>query len=181
MNDIFIPLSSISHLPVLKYILNTFSVKNVLEFGVGYGSTKLFLAHECKLTSIESDFNWCQKFSHNVIHCRPREYIIEKLYDLVFIDCHPSEDRLDCLQKAFSHTSLIVVHDTEPISENEYGYSNVKIPLGWSYLDCTINSCWTTIFTNKSKIIKLLQNMQQFDDQVIIDIVKSSFTKKDKN
>lgn len=180
MNDIFIPLESISHLPVLKYILDNCYIKNVLEYGLGYGSTKLFLAHGCDVTSIESDPRWVRKFSHNIIHSRPVDYTISGRYDLIFIDCHPSKDRVVCLNKAFDHTSIIVAHDTEPPSEPEYGYSRAVLPPEWSWLDCKIKSCWTTVFTCDRKVLQILENMPTFGDDEIIQICQIANGNKEK-
>lgn len=174
ISDTFIPLDSISHLPVLKYILDNLPIKSVLEYGLGYGSTKLFLSHKCELTSVESDPVWCQKFSHNIIHCRPADYIINGAYDLIFIDCHPSEDRVHCLQKAFGHTSIIVAHDTQPSSENEYGYSKIKIPTDWQWLDCQLKDCWTTVFTNDPNVLEVLKMMSVFNDDDLIKICQET-------
>jgi hypothetical protein len=171
----FTPLVAISHLPVLDYVLRTLPVKKVLEFGVGHGSTKLFLAHECQVTSVETDKAWADKFKHHVIVSD--NYLISGRYDLVLIDNHPSNKRIEYLEQAFNFTNLVIAHDTEPASENEYSYSKVQVPNGWRFLDCQVMPTWTTIFTDKLEWLPILQQMPTFTEQDVQDLFINSWRK----
>lgn len=50
-----------SHVPVNQALLDTYDIKGVVEFGVGYHSTPLFIKQSPKVLAIETDREWIQK------------------------------------------------------------------------------------------------------------------------
>lgn len=131
---------------------------SVVEFGVGYGSSYLFLDRECDLLSVESDPEWTARFRHKVVD---DSYRISKEIDLVLVDCHPSSMRAQRLQESFRWAKTVVVHDTEPGSEKEYRFSSVKIPVGWLRANVTVAHTWTSVFSRDPMTIAKVNAWQR--------------------
>lgn len=136
-------------------------IKSVFEFGSGLGSTPIFLEGSSEVHSVEMQSEeWFQAVQKELGHNKHFKYEIMmgptdaityfsnlgKRYDLVFVDCHVSS-RPECINEAFKFTNIVATHDTETSS---YGWDRILKPEGWTRLDYTLESPWTTIFFNES-------------------------------
>lgn len=113
-----------THLPVLERLLSERRIADVLEFGCGLFSTRLFHERGCCVTSIEMQHaEWAERVRHALpgadvrLALGPQTWmsLVESLkprYDMIFVDGH-GDSRPDCLMWAKDRTDLIVAHDTE--------------------------------------------------------------------
>jgi len=124
-----------SHQPVLVHLLNTIKQGNVLEFGTGYNSTPLMHIicglQGRHLTSLETDQEWFNKFTHyksesHEMFCMEektiREWndsIFDKKFSIAFIDGAPAELRQPFIEKIKDNVDYFVVHDTECVVESK--------------------------------------------------------------
>jgi hypothetical protein len=158
-----------SHLPVLQLIADTISLDKTLEFGSGEYSTKFFLAHSAKHTSIEMYYAegeqkrmdskfWYEK-SLTFQSEKYTPFLFEstdavqylknstETFDMIFVD---ADMRSQCVNEAFAHTETVVAHDTE----QKWGqWQNVVMPEGWVRFTRTQEEgCWTTVWTSSIAI-----------------------------
>ena len=118
-----------SHRPVLEMILDTGTISNVLEFGIGWGSTPLFVEKCESLVSVESnDLAWLERVSESVGDCKNWEKVIalgpcrwmvelprqfpDRQYELVFVDGHGDSRHAQMLY-GFCVAPVVVCHDTQ--------------------------------------------------------------------
>lgn len=168
-----------SHLYILKEIIRTLKPKKILETGMGFDSTKLFLDNEIDTTSIEMQSSeWYDKvykeYKEN-IYFKP--YLLlgtsdaivfinsSKKFDFIFIDGH-GYNRWEQINVSFKHTDLIITHDTEAMV---YEWENTVLPEGWMWIDFIEVSPWTAVLTNNLEKISSLLTYNHRAYQTIIN------------
>ncbi len=153
-----------SHIPVLEYIFARLNPTRILEFGMGYYSTKFFMNRDIELTSVETDYNWADKFrtdcnARHDIHVQPcDEFQVPVDIHLLFVDCNPLDVRRVCVQHGIeADVRIIVAHDTEPESECNYSYNKIILPDGWERVDYMKNTVWTSIFSSDPEVLRVMK------------------------
>jgi hypothetical protein len=151
---------------ILKSLVKILKPNKVLETGMGFGSTKFFVDNGIHTTSIEmQSCDWyekvCKEIKDNGLFTSYLSLgtsgvveIIDSLdrFDFIFVDGH-GENRWEQINTSFRHTNVIVTHDTEAMV---YEWQNTKLPPGWSWIDFTGVSPWTSILTDNLDIISSL-------------------------
>ena len=147
----------VSHLSVLIRCLQSTEIGDVLELGMGIGSTPVMheLCRRRRLVSYENDPNWYQKFA---CFAKPwhEMYFVEKWEDakleqpwgVALVDNHPSEERPKSILRLKDWADIIVVHDTEPRKDKHYG-SRAVFPEFRSCLEYTDFEPHTTVLSNR--------------------------------
>jgi hypothetical protein len=142
-----------SHLPVLEKICSTFNIKNLLEFGPGNYSTKLFVSKCETVLSIEQDSqDWYEKMKSEVASpnwqirfCKDINPLLifdefdkaGKKFDLVFSD-GACETRCLIANLAMErNVPLVLLHDAEKI--NYYKWNLLDIPENYARFDYRSN------------------------------------------
>lgn len=153
-----------THLPILEQIINNFDIKTVVETGMGFFSTKLFIDNCDKIISIEMQSDeWFDKIcfeykdSKNFLPLKmigtigACEYLssIKDRYDLIFIDGH-GDNRWQQINSSFDISDLIVVHDTE---SEAYRWNLVRLPKEWKWYDIENFHPKTSVITKRQDII----------------------------
>lgn len=131
-----------SHIPVLEFLFKKFSIKKILEFGVGNYSTIFFREKGFGLLiSIDNDKKWAEKFINNkpdnhfiISHEDDKSYMVDILenFDLIFVDGHPAESRIDFINKNIYKTDILVFHDSQ---HRKLKVKDIIIPSGYSRFD----------------------------------------------
>ena len=158
-----------THQDILHFLIKECNVDNVLETGMGSYSTRLFVENAGNVTSLEmQNQEWYQKIKEefmNVSNFNPvlrldqseaYKFLDEQSgpYDLVFVD--GALDRWRQVNKLFSKTKLMAVHDTEA---DGYLWKRVNLPSGWHWVDIKVHSPWTAVLTEDLSLIeKIKQN-----------------------
>jgi len=146
-----------THLKYLELIIDFCpDIENVVEFGMGYYSTKLFVDRVKKVTSIEMQTKeWFNKIESEfkdhakwtpVALIGPFEFLGHKYpekIDLVFVDGH-GDSRPECINfMVEKRCRVIVAHDTEEqsyrwdkVAQNDYMKLTFKDFENWT-------TCWT--------------------------------------
>jgi len=136
---------------------------DVCELGVGFSSTPLlhWLTLGRKLVSYESDpdyFHFARKFVSDNHKVRKTKDFSDVDYDrhwsVVFIDHSPRRPRTrgeDAIK--FKNVDIMVLHDSEPESEVNYGYEKV-FPLFKYRYDWTLCKPHSAILSNKIDVSK---------------------------
>lgn len=118
-----------SHRPILETLLATGKIRHVLEFGIGEGSTPLFVEKCESLVSVESnDLEWLERIKALVGYCTNWEQVVAlgpckwmvalparfpgRTYDLCFVDGHGDSRHAQMLY-GFCVAPVVVCHDTE--------------------------------------------------------------------
>src|SRR5882672_4914109 len=156
-----------THLPVLRYLLDNFDVRSVLEFGVGRFSTALFLATGVRLTSVETDEVWLDRFhpkssmNHRLIfHPDDNVQVVltgeckDEQYDLALVD-GPRTTRWRCVNMLMGRAKIIVIHDTDA---DYYEWHRILLPRGFCKLDYKLLVPWTSIVTAEQEVIAKVQS-----------------------
>jgi len=153
-----------THKPILELIINNYPVENIIEFGLGYYSTPLFL-EKCKhTTSVEMQseewFNkikdeylkysnkWTPLLSIGPFTYKDLQY--DSYYNLAFIDGH-GESRWDCINYMFDKTSIVIAHDTNTPS---YNWNRVNKPTIFNEVNFVKYN--TKVWTSDNNIFKIL-------------------------
>lgn len=114
-----------THLNVVKHVLNMFSVRHVIEHGMGKGSTPFFHTLSLKTyISFENNPDWMSCYTENC-----QDHIITKFNGtlcitnpketLVFVDGQ-ADERLNVLEHAMMNdVCAIVEHDAETFTSEE--------------------------------------------------------------
>ena len=148
------PQTAHSHLHILDEILTSHRIQSVLEFGMGDGSTGLFLDRCSIVISVEmQNLSWHEKlikrWGHRtnwtpVLSIGPTvSQLPPGPFDLVFVDGH-GDSRPEQIMAAMTVTNLIAVHDTQ---EPGYMWHRIKdnLPAGWTWTDDKRDPTWTSI------------------------------------
>ena len=147
-----------SHIPLLVRVFDL-STGPVLELGTGYFSTQLlhWLATVAKrpVYSYESRGSWFRRAQHweNEYHhirfCERWEDadLTEHFWGMAFVDHAPNLRRPIDIQRLHNQAQLIVIHDTEPAWDAQYGYSAIW-PLFQYRYDYTKIYPSTTVVSN---------------------------------
>jgi len=155
-----------THLPVLDFIFNNIKINNVLEFGLGFGSTPYLNAKCSNLISVEHCVEWGEKFinlkySNHEVVIYPEDNVEDILnrdninYDLIFVD-GSLHSRWRCINKSFNRTSIIVTHDTEM---PDYKWGLIKLAEGYFRYDYIKLTPYTTIFTNNPYLLSIINTI----------------------
>lgn len=161
-----------THAPVLERILEIFKPKDILEFGPGKYSTKLFLDSipaSGSLTCIEMQSQeWADivtgLFSSDArfqLHCLlganawyEEDHLLEGRPDLAFVDGH-GESRPEVINYLLDwKVPVIMTHDTECPN---YGWDRIKGNSDythWSYRDVVP---WTDVFIHNNALSNMLK------------------------
>jgi len=120
-----------SHQEALRWSLNKLGSDIVAyEIGAGYYSTELL--HDGitgRLTTIESDLDWCKKFmhlqgpKHCFIYISPENWKrdipgLDPTADFVFIDSYDGPSRMVACDHFKNSARIIVIHDQENVFKN---------------------------------------------------------------
>lgn len=126
-----------THVPILKELAKTHTIRSVVEFGCGNYSTKLFLDREFfphveEVLSLESDAEWARNLEGIVGDGRLTmkvdseenllgvlDSLAPKRFDLALVDGASWEYRKPSFLVACKHADIIVVHDTETWATTE--------------------------------------------------------------
>ena len=154
-----------SHISILTRTFDA-SKGDVLEIGTGYFSTLLLdwlgSISNRVIFSYESNINWYQrakKFesqNHKIILCKDWDSadFDKKHWGLVFIDHDPPARRKVEVLRLAKKADFIVIHDTNPIYDQSYGYS-VLWPKFKYVRHFKKYSPWTTVVSNFKKLTKI--------------------------
>lgn len=134
-----------SHLPVLNLLFKKFKISKVLEFGIGNYSTNLFKErlknYYDLLISIDNDKKWAEKFlnnkpiNHHIILLEgEKSYMVDALgsFDLIFVDGHPAESRIDFINNNLYKTNILVFHDSQ---HRKLKVKEIIVPEGYTRFD----------------------------------------------
>jgi hypothetical protein len=152
-----------SHLPVLEEILDQNNIRTVLEFGMGDGSTGLFLDRCLRVVSVEmNNLSWHEKLTRRWGHRLNWSPVLRlgmdatwpttERFDMVFVDGH-GDCRPEQIRAAMAITDLIVVHDTQ---EAGYKWERIKddLPDWWTWTDDKRHPTWTSVLVKNGKFNK---------------------------
>jgi predicted O-methyltransferase YrrM len=167
--DKFTPTNNdLSYYPLLYKALEE-TKGDVLELGMGYGSTEL-LNNYCKknkrfLFSFEEKQSWFEKFSHLAKEGKNFKHelnfvvnwdIVKNNHekaDVIFIDHAPGERRKEDIVHFKDTKGIIVCHDTEPAAD--YGYQMRQYFKLFKYkAEVKTNGAWATALSNEYDITK---------------------------
>ena len=150
-----------SHLPVLAEILDAHDIRTVFEFGMGDGSTGLFLEKCLLVVSVEMNkVEWFKKLTQRWGHKTNWTPVLRlgmdtswtgaMRYDMAFIDGH-GDCRPEQIRTAMQMTDLIVVHDTQ---EPGYKWERIRddLPDGWTWEDDKRHPTWTSVLRKRGTI-----------------------------
>ena len=111
-----------THLPVLKFLIEAFPIKSVIEFGMGRNSTPWLANTGLKLLSIENSIEWFEKSktdlpNHKCVlwpNSNVQDYLLEDVqhFDLALIDSDTADNRLHSTNRLFGRSRFIVFHDS---------------------------------------------------------------------
>lgn len=145
-----------SHIPILLKALSL-TEGDVCELGAGFYSTPFlhWLCLDRKLVSYEDNpdyFHFAKRFQTRRHRIRPMSSIeFDRHWAIVFID-HEAERRgVDAVK--FTNADIIILHDSEPEAQAQYGYEKVW-PLFKYRKDFTQNRPNVTIVSNKIDVTK---------------------------
>lgn len=125
-----------SHIPLLTRCFDK-SQGPVLELGTGYFSTLLLhwlaTVSQRHVYSYESRGGWCERAQrwqseyHHIRKCEAWDAVdlTEYHWGLAFVDHSPNRRRPVEIARLRYLADLIVIHDTEPAWDAQYGYSRI--------------------------------------------------------
>lgn len=150
----------------------------VLEFGMGHGSTPL-LNEYCttKKRPLQSfDFNeeWRKKFD-SILNKNHVSWLVtdwKEIYKqipdagVIFIDQSPGEERKETI-KAYQHTKgILVIHDTEPTGAGDYQVRPLFNLFKYK-VEVQTDGAWATALSNDIDITKWVG--ETFKDYTIVN------------
>jgi len=156
-----------SHMTILRKIFKAIDIDTVLEFGTGLISTPFFIDRCKSVVSVEQQdrrfHQMAQVLHEEYQHLLPllllgpgrgSEWLAsaDDVYDLVLVDGH-SQARYRDVNEAFSHTEIIVAHDTE---DKRYSWEKIVVPEGWQIVECTAAPIHTTVWTKRAEVVDAL-------------------------
>ncbi len=153
-----------THRKVLDHVLNIVSTGDVLEFGIGEGSTPRM--HEIcekqgrRLLSIEGSPKWMERYvekyqtpTHefslfNVNGILTKEYpFFNEKFSVVFVDAAPANIRMPFILLMKNQVDYFVVHDTEGAAYNWDFTKRFKFVFNY-----TKEVPWTSVISNLDEI-----------------------------
>ncbi len=168
-----------THQPLIKLLLKVFNPKLILELGMGYYSTPLFIEHKCEKMFIENDRAWIKEMGikENVVlheidipnqdipvhYITPmqKQVIIED-YNVLKDAINPTEcsllfvDNYSCCRALainilYPVFDLIIYHDCEPqsIQRNNY-YFTEGIKTKFDHYNLVTPRTWAGAFVSKT-------------------------------
>lgn len=150
---------------------------DVLEFGMGHGSTPLLneycTSNKRQLYSFDYNEDWRLKFN-NILNAYHESFLIQKwtrVYDtfkdagVIFIDQSPGEERKFTIQNYKDTAGILVIHDTEPTGAGDY---QVRQHFGlFKYkVEVQTAGAWATALSNEIDITKWVG--ETFKDYTIV-------------
>lgn len=135
---------------------------NVVEFGIGDGSTKQlheYCEGKRELRSYENNLEWLDKFRH--LETKDHKFFFTKHWDdveldsidVLLIDHAPGERRWEDIKKYANIAKYIIIHDSEPAAT---GYMLDKIWHLFKYRkDYKTEGAWATIVSNFDDVSKM--------------------------
>lgn len=127
-----------SHLPLLYCVLeNGNKACGITEIGCGLLSTPALAEYANKkgryFSFYETNTEWykkvCDSLSNLELHA---EGILLKDYSdfycpetILFVDCAPAEKRKEIIERFKNDSDIIIVHDSEEVSDYVYGLKNI--------------------------------------------------------
>ena len=160
--DIIDESSIITHVPLLVRVFDL-SKGDVLEVGTGYFSTLLLhwlssFTHRV-VYSYESRAYWYNRAKrleglyHHIVYAPDwdKADFGKKHWGMVFIDHGPDARRVVEIERLANKTDYMVIHDTDPKRDKQYGYS-VIYPLFKYRYDYKKVVPWTTVVSNTKKL-----------------------------
>lgn len=171
-----------SHLYLLENLIKSVNPLSILETGCGFNSTELFIKNKIKTISLEmQDQVWFERVKDRytkidfldlrlMLGTTPAVKFIENSgnYDIIFIDGH-GDNRWEQVNASFSHTNIIVTHDTEAMT---YMWYKVNLPSGWFWVDFIEENPWTSILTND---LQLINSALEFKHKIYSDISNKDY------
>ena len=159
-----------NHIVLIDFVFKRRKIKNVFEYGSGFGSTPYFCKMSESVVCVEmQEENWFwrvrnelkQKFKNLEIHFRlgGENWDFAKKtnqnYDLMFVDGH-GDSRPDCINLGFEmNVPYIISHDTE---EAGYKWERVSMPTNYQSFTLKLFNNHTTIWTNDIELIEEFKN-----------------------
>lgn len=152
----------LTHIPLLVRVFDI-SKGDVLEVGTGYFSTLIlhWLATVTKrqVYSYESRKYWYERAKvyetefHHIVFAPDwdKADFGKKHWGMVFIDHGPDIRRPKEIAKLYRKCDYMVVHDTEPARDKQYGYSAIYPLFKYRY-DYKKVKPWTSVFSNTKKL-----------------------------
>lgn len=119
-----------SHFPVLAAAVARTSGP-VLELGCGWASTPMLrlMCQRRILESYDNDLEWATQFGAFLVKDWSQWAPIESHYDVVFIDCAPSEERKNLAVRLKDRARYILCHDygcdAAQGGGGNYGYDSI--------------------------------------------------------
>ena len=125
-----------SHQHILIKILPKID-NDIVEFGVGIFSTPVFYNHVFKYNgfflAFETDASYVSQFksyecdNFKIIHVKNwndvyNNDMLDKSWNLVFVDQHPWEPRLVTIQKMIDKCDYLILHDAQHLKERPFKY-----------------------------------------------------------
>lgn len=163
-----------SHQPVLIHVLNTISNGDVIEFGMGYGSSPLvstFCNRQGRfLISLENNARWIRRFKGlhaNVRLFRDIEILsgtsqfLHRNYTIALVDAHPAGLRQVFLDKMCDKVDYFIVHDTEDYLG--IGIDKREDPYHYDFSRFRHQYHFDTVHPTTS----LLSNLEEIDDRLL--------------
>ena len=147
-----------SHLPILIEMVQK-TAGPILELGIGPYSTPVLHAlaefRDRKLISYENNEGYYNRFRRfktkeheiNLIDDWSTIDIDKRRWSVAFIDHAPAERRKHEIRRLAYNTDFVVVHDTEPLHEDEYNYSEIYKFFKYRKTYKKLNP-YTTVFSN---------------------------------
>lgn len=168
-----------SHMPIQMELIKIYNPKSILELGVGYYSTKLYLDNSESLTSIESDstdwfelmeshFNSYPNWNHLMISGLDniRDYLKGNRWDLIFVD--GDEFRSEETNLSFECSDIIVCHDTQwyfrdkwNVPKDFYQIDFKNFGVSYGHIAGYSENPWTTLFVKNKDIYQHFLNIER--------------------
>ena len=116
-----------SHRPLLWLACENID-GDIVEAGIGYGSTMLLRVHSNKeVYHFESNKSWIDELGieATLVDDWLKDGLFGENIGILFVDLAPGEVRKDVIEKYKDKAQVIVVHDTEPGANYVYGMKDV--------------------------------------------------------
>lgn len=152
------------------------TLTDVLEFGMGHGSTPLLNEYctqeERELTSFDYNQEWREKFN-GLLNRFHTSFLVEdwkevyRIYPdagVIFIDQSPGEERKETIIAYKKTRGILVIHDTEPTGAGDYRVRQL-FPMFKYKVEVQTAGAWATALSNDHNITKWVG--EKFGDYII--------------